>query len=571
MAVKFQGFTIDQITINNFRSFKEGKNSKIKNASNSKILIFTGINNVGKTNILRAISLFFNPENYNSQTDLNYIVSLQKTSAPIITIIFKNSQREKIEIKCDFKNWGNSLEPGRNKNYDILYSSKSPQLKGKKEIKAFLDTFKCIFLSVTDEKINNQVSNTSDEMLVRYYRTRSKPIKKKIEEFETKYKELCASFRDNIKEIEESLTKQFEEIGDNISAKFKIHDEFNINSFLEENFKFQLDDTYKHEISNKGSGIQRIVLIYMNLYLLKEIYPNKNLILLLDEPEAFMYPLLEKKIIEKIIKEVENNQLQVYITTHSREFIKEKEACHFYSVFQEQKGKIVARKGSREYLNKYSVVEEFDKFDFNRVYKNYGMLDEIDDYEDILICEGKTDKNYLEKIMKKYQYRPQIRVTEQYDHDFMGKGASSIPVHLAYLNNFNIRRRVFVLLDGDQEGKAASKKIEKSMKSLKNLEIKIKLLELEKEIEDYVYTEETLKEKIKICEPLLYTTIKSKPLDVANNFIESIKIHCQVKKKGFDEHKLKYSLSKNLEENTSPVDGYFIEDDLVNFFVNMKK
>ena len=61
------------IEIRNFRSYKDRENivTGIKDLN-----IVVGKNNVGKTNILRAIYLFFNPENYK----LNWNPSFQFAS-----------------------------------------------------------------------------------------------------------------------------------------------------------------------------------------------------------------------------------------------------------------------------------------------------------------------------------------------------------------------------------------------------------------------------------------------------------------------------------------------------------
>ncbi len=64
---------IKKVTIMNFRSFKNKGN--ILNNIN-KITVFVGKNNVGKTNVLRAIYLFFNPGMYNSIKDRNMIKQL---------------------------------------------------------------------------------------------------------------------------------------------------------------------------------------------------------------------------------------------------------------------------------------------------------------------------------------------------------------------------------------------------------------------------------------------------------------------------------------------------------------
>ena len=63
------------------------------------------------------------------------------------------------------------------------------------------------------------------------------------------------------------------------------------------------------------------------MYLLKEIYTRENKIILLDEPEAFLYPLLEKQIkmqLEKTISTQNNDedtQIQIFMTSHSSTYL----------------------------------------------------------------------------------------------------------------------------------------------------------------------------------------------------------------------------------------------------------
>jgi len=65
---------IEKIEITNFRSIRE---KLLIEASNSNFKIFIGPNNSGKSNILRAINLFFNKEteprvSYNPNIDLTF-------------------------------------------------------------------------------------------------------------------------------------------------------------------------------------------------------------------------------------------------------------------------------------------------------------------------------------------------------------------------------------------------------------------------------------------------------------------------------------------------------------------
>ena len=61
---------IINVEISNFRSFKEVKNTM---SNLSAINVMVGKNNVGKTNLLRAVFLFFHPDTYGYDTDRNYI------------------------------------------------------------------------------------------------------------------------------------------------------------------------------------------------------------------------------------------------------------------------------------------------------------------------------------------------------------------------------------------------------------------------------------------------------------------------------------------------------------------
>ena len=62
-------FKIKAISIRNFRSI-----AKLDIENNSNFLIFCGANNVGKTNVLRALKLFFeaNTDGFNAEDDIPY-------------------------------------------------------------------------------------------------------------------------------------------------------------------------------------------------------------------------------------------------------------------------------------------------------------------------------------------------------------------------------------------------------------------------------------------------------------------------------------------------------------------
>ena len=67
-----------------------------------KLISICGQNNVGKTNTLRAINLFFNPEDYNISLDRSILKQAQGGASidPTITITFFNS-----DDNLDIRDW----------------------------------------------------------------------------------------------------------------------------------------------------------------------------------------------------------------------------------------------------------------------------------------------------------------------------------------------------------------------------------------------------------------------------------------------------------------------------------
>ena len=470
-----------------------------------------GKNNVGKTNVLRAIYLFFNPETYEPISDRNMVKQITGGASkdPKIDIEFIDDElikgsEKKYRISCNLNN--ENLYSVSNTTDDV-----KGKLNNSAVIKKYMDRkFKCIYLSTTDENIEKQSNSIINDMILKYFKKQSREVKETVEEFEKQYGILLQTFKDNIQNIENNLGSQFEVLSDiGVRPRLEIDADKNITGFLLDNIKLQLDDSYIQDISNKGAGIQRASLILLSLFLLNEIYSIENKIILLDEPEAFLYPLLVKKIKNSLEEKIENNsRFQMFLTSHSRDFLKEINNVKytFKNIRQHSEENTYQRSKNNVDINKYSVIEDIDSRTKYEVLKNYGLLDEIDDYEKIIICEGPTDKNYLQKILEREDYIPQIRYGKYSEgfneasglklkYDYVGKGATAILPILIFLDNISdISRKVFVILDGDQEGETVLSKVKDS--EYRHLEIHKKILPKGKEIEDMVFSKEDFISKV---------------------------------------------------------------------------
>lgn len=493
---------IEKIEISNYRSFKD--KSSITNLSDINIMV--GKNNVGKTNLLRAIYLFFNPHMYDSTIDRNYIKQLTRgrSSEPKIVLTFRDnelirSRETRYSISCN-------LNQNKSNIYQVTSRIKEVNDKFNKssKIENYLkNKFKCVFLSTTDEDIDAQSKRLLNDLILRYYKKRNGEVQQSISDFEKSYKRLQETFRDNIVEIESDLSTQFETLTSvHVIPKLEQTLDKDITSFLIENINLRLDDAYSQKIGVKGAGVQRASLLLLTMYLLNQIFTRENKLILLDEPEAFLYPLLEKELKEKLEENVINQEkMQLFMTSHSRTYLEEINNPEYtFSYFlQKQEPKSYVRSKNETDINKYTVIEAMDRKNKYEVLKNYGLLEDVNDYEYVIICEGETDSNYIKKILEDKEFIPQIRFDKyqivsnvksvDLQHSYVGKGAMSALPILAYLDRVSqVQRKVLVLLDGDEEGQNAFRKIIET--EYTNLDILKLQLPQNKEIEDVVFSKE---------------------------------------------------------------------------------
>ncbi|WP_261063865.1 AAA family ATPase [Streptococcus mitis] len=134
---------IEEIKIANYRSYKENGN-EITNLS--KINVMVGKNNVGKTNLLRAIYLFFNPASFNPSVDINYIKKITGGASKLPKIDITFSDDEILNSKSDgFKKYTISCNLNKLEKKGGVYSlitqnaDIKSKLKSNSDIKNYLE------------------------------------------------------------------------------------------------------------------------------------------------------------------------------------------------------------------------------------------------------------------------------------------------------------------------------------------------------------------------------------------------------------------------------------------------
>lgn len=149
-------------------------------------------------------------------------------------------------------------------------------------------------------------------------------------------------------------------------------------------------------IHNASSGQQEVIRILQDLYIL--IRYNKNVFRVIEEPEAHLYPVAQKNLIELMATVVNNSESQIVITTHSP---------YILSVFNNLLyAKKVAglNKSKQKEINE--IIPEFSQLNPNE-FRAYSLKNISKKYidDDLRYCEPIFDKktgmiaqNYLDDV-----------------------------------------------------------------------------------------------------------------------------------------------------------------------------
>lgn len=156
-----------------------------------------------------------------------------------------------------------------------------------------------------------------------------------------------------------------------------------------------LNDGIKTSFESKGTGIQSSFMITLMKALSKvEFEENVNIILVIEEPEAFAHPQLIREIIDKISKEFSKGLFQFIITTHSPVIV------NFVNSNKVQRLKL--KDSSNETINVTNIKNiKLSDEDWNLINRIGDVnLSEIVFSDLVIFVEGEGDKIVFEKLFK---------------------------------------------------------------------------------------------------------------------------------------------------------------------------
>lgn len=496
---------IKKVKIKNFRTLGTKDKGTFEIELDSKFQIIAGANNSGKSNLLRALNIFFNEgfdeESYYDKTkDLSYHIEKGTGSSTAPTTIEVDLYLQDDEIKKikdldkftiesniirtrsyyfgELEGWYHSSDDG---NFPTQKDLKKGTNKIESETHAIQKLFKRIqFMYIPAQydistKINQLVAEEILPTMVDSYgntglSTKVKNLKNKIDEVDKLTKEVLKEKNELISQSFRDVIKLFPEIQAGINLeKYALEVSLtgeSLSEILSKRIILNVQDASHKEVDSKGSGIQKLVLITLLEYFSKNMeskarYTNPFLIWAIDEPETYMQPKLQKQI-SKIFKDISETH-QVICTTHSPKMIDIYNPQNVKLFFLETESFPVTRKGGKIMFKKITEVLDNKSIGFIDKLKEHFGVESNDGWilrDKNLLFEGSDDVIYFhttfELIMKqKLDVANVVSSSSEYMPNF---------IELLYqqISNKELKSNSLIcLLDNDESGRKAFNKINK--------------------------------------------------------------------------------------------------------------
>lgn len=292
---------VNKIEIEKFKGIE-----KIKIDNLNKINIFVGANNSKKTTILEAISLF----NINDVENLRRILSGRKyikyeeilnsffynlniEQNPII-ILSKGNQRKELKISCERKITEISFSDNQ------IFNQQNDNIKQKSIYRFSLNNEPNIEITTENDKIGFSSSSNLKEVNTVYI-----PTNREI-----------SRLADNIRKLQNN--KKIDELTEILKCYDKSLQKIYVDGY---NIYVDLDDIDKSlSIGTMGEGFISSLIIISNLLVAGN---DRGVTILIDEIENGLHRTALKKLVRTILKLIKEYDIQLFMTTHSEEFLKE--------------------------------------------------------------------------------------------------------------------------------------------------------------------------------------------------------------------------------------------------------
>ncbi|MBN1039964.1 hypothetical protein DVW12_14755 [Clostridium botulinum] len=487
---------ISKIKINRFRSIME---MSLKIDQDENIISICGANNVGKTNTLRALNLFFNPNIYDPKIDIPTFKKATWGGAvhPKIAVEFIDSMQKKTYLIIrDFQrvNEDNIELSG---SYYKHEDKRNKVTLDKEELEKFMDKIQFYFIESVNLVIPDIINKITDDMISLQY-DKSRFTKSK-QELRDAYMTYTNGLQEVLDIFAKDISESFNRFRENWNVVFNVPKSIEtFRDLISDDVTLTIKDNGSNGIVEKGSGLQRLALIILFFEISQRILDKKTVIICIDEPDTFLHEGLQRKLKEFLDEKSE--LMQIFLTTHSKVFIDTFEMKN--TVLLNAKYSVkpsVRKKTDIDVMETFSIDINTDD-GYKLICEHLGI--EEKSYEILekfnLLVEGNCDRKYILELCKFFKFK-EVNIISANGADPMMKYLEFYESY--YKNNESYKPQIRIILDNDAKGRDVFKKI--GAKKFKNILINLMLIpnflgdsniELEKnntnnEIEDFLYPE----------------------------------------------------------------------------------
>jgi hypothetical protein len=387
---------IKEIHIRNFRSIRS------ITFGTENFNIFVGLNDVGKSNILKALNLFFNGQTdngiqFNFDNDFSYHFPKTSHSTKEIKIVIR------FEVPDTYKEsgiitWEKSWRAGQ--YFTESMSKNGMALPPRSRVESALRRIRFRYVPAVKSK------DYYKDLLVELYNTISVSLSSSLSQS-------TAVFSQALKENTEDLSKSaFDVIG--------INSVLTVPSDLKDIFKSLIFETQSHErgiavsLGVRGDGIQaRHIPVILN-YIAEQDQKSRNkgsmrvfTIWGYEEPENGLEMAKCFEVADEFVNY--SSKIQIFTTTHSPAFYMKKDKADTAAFFINkdsisEETKIIVAEHAKELdsamglmplVAPYIVNYKNQVEAFKNIINNNGLMD-----INTIFVEGKTDEKYLRKAIE---------------------------------------------------------------------------------------------------------------------------------------------------------------------------
>jgi len=455
--------TIKEIEVENFRSII--KPMKI-NPSNYTVVV--GPNNSGKSNLFRALELFFkstvNGQPFNVNTDFPKYNRISNNASTKITIEFeyepkrdtkitnalfdmeKNSQQKRL----DNNRLRLRLSYSRKGNVSWQFIGKAGARNVRQElidriVEATITSVKFKYLPVGRDISSVIQTEISQELVQTIFSGWSGTSVRVKQEINTAINDLFSKLNPQLTEssvnITNSLNRVFKEI-QNLELKLPFH---NLETMLPILIPV-LTDSYETPLDAKGAGIQTSSLLFFLKYLADNQPMRYNAtvtyIWAIEEPESYLHPKRQRGVSD--ILRTFSEDVQTFITTHSPHFVPKDHKSKAYVIEKEES-------------DSFSTVIIGTEYELARQSLGVTLLDSMYLNEINIIVEGESDVILFGDALLKLHEAGQTSINPEKVKFFPANSCNAACILYESFFEFGNTDevRLLLLIDGDEAGKKA--------------------------------------------------------------------------------------------------------------------